>query len=180
MHFALGQGVARVLRDGLPERLLSQRARTELSRVRSEYTWVEENATVFVVTPPDAGGRWWTFAGDRHNAALVQQLKARGVRCSSDALGVTVLPSAGGVGDVMTTSETHDALAGAQNALTAADSLDVAEDATKALKFAECVPNEQLTREASVRFGPGESAATLATWPVRIRITSSPAARPIG
>jgi ATP-dependent Lhr-like helicase len=174
MHFALGQAVAEVLRDGLPDRLLSQRARAELGRVRADYSWIEENATAFVVTPPDAGGRWWTFAGDRYNAALVQQLKARGVRCSSDALGVTVLPSAGGRGDVMSTTETHEALVEAQHALKAADSLDVAEEATKAMKFAECVPDDLLALEASVRFGPGESATTVAEWPIRTRIMLAP------
>jgi ATP-dependent Lhr-like helicase len=116
MHFALGQAVAGVLRDGLPERLLSQRARTQLSRVRADYSWVAVNATTFVVTPPDAGGRWWTFAGDRYNAAIVQQLNERGVRCKSDALGVTVLPSAGSGGDVMTTNDIQATLVDAQRA----------------------------------------------------------------
>jgi hypothetical protein len=59
------------------------------------------------------------------------------------------------------------------SALTAAESLEVADEATQAMKFAECVPHEQLALKAGARFGPGESADIVAPWPVRIVVTQS-------
>jgi hypothetical protein len=101
-------------------------------------------------------------------------------RCASDAVGVTVLASAGKDGEVMTTAETHAALLEAQHSLTAEESLDVAEEATKAMKFAECVPDGQLALEARVRFGPGEGATVVAAWPIRIRVVASSDAPVVG
>ena len=59
-------------------------------------------------------------------------------------LGVTVLPSAGEHGDVMSTGETQRALLDALHSLSGSTFLKIAEDITTAMKFSEWVPDEQL------------------------------------
>lgn len=172
MHFALAQAIARVLRDGVPDHLLSRRARAAVESLRNEYHWVEVSATTLIIEPPEAGGRWWSFAGDRYNTAIAQWLKADGVRCAADALGVTVLPSAGEDDGVLQTDELVHAIQEAQQAVATEGPPAVVDDLTRAMKFAECVPEDFLLSMARRRFGISEIAAGLAEWPLRVRIVT--------
>lgn len=171
MHYAMARAVVRVLHDGLPDRLLSQRAQEALGGLREEFHWVEETASTFVVEPPNAGGTWWNFAGDRYNAAIVRQLKGEGVRCMSDALSVSVLPSAGAEGGVLTTEELRAHLERAQRTLLEQGLDPVPDEATRAMKFAEALPEELLGRITKLRSGPeAQEAAEVAGREVTVRV----------
>lgn len=172
MHFLLAQAVAQVLREGLPEHLLSQRAVTALESLRADHAWVEPHSTTLIVEPPEAGGRWWSFAGDRLNMALRQWLKVAGVRCTADSLGITVLPSAGKEGALLQTEELRQAIQAVLTAIAADGPPAEVDDATRAMKFADAVPDQLLSAMARERFGVSEAAAALAAWPVKVRIVS--------
>ena len=173
MHFATAQAMARVLREGLDDRFTSQRARAGLEALRAEYEWLEEKATTFIVEPPGAGGRWWSFAGDRYDTALLQLLRAQSIRGAADALGVTVLPSAGENETVLSTEAVREALVAAQRTLVEHGPLAAADDATRALKFADALPDDRLVALAIARSGVEETAAAMVERPVRVRVSTT-------
>jgi hypothetical protein len=73
----------------------------------------------------------------------------------------------------MSTGETQEALLGALHSLSGSAPLKIADAITTAMKFSECVPEAQLSSEASLRFGPGDSATVLASWPIRVHVVST-------
>lgn len=170
LHFHLARAVVRALCDGLPEPLLSRRARATLAELRTELHWAAEDTTTLVVEPPEPGGRWWSFAGDRYNTAMVRRLRASGIRCTGDALGVTVLPSAGAEGRALQSEEIRRAIGAAQQAIAAEGTPVVLDEAVRATKFAECVPDEQLAAMVKQRLALNDVAQTAARWPVQVRI----------
>lgn len=173
MHHALAQATARVLRGGLPERLLSQRGRSALARLREDFHWIELDATTFVVEPPESGGRWWSFAGDLYNAAIAQRLKAARVRSSADPLGLMVSPSASIDDTLMSTEGFREAIVNAQQGLVTDGIPAIPDDATRALKFAECVPDELLGEVTRARFGPdGAVTAAMVGRSVHVRVVA--------
>jgi ATP-dependent helicase Lhr and Lhr-like helicase len=174
MHFRLAQAVAQVLREGLPEQLLSHRAATAIESMRADHAWVEPQSTTLLVEPPEAGGRWWSFAGDRLNLAVAQWLKAAGVRCTADSLGITVLPSAGKEGGVLQTKELRQAIHDGLTAIAAEGPPAGVDDATRAMKFADAVPDQLLSTMAQERLGVSDATAALAEWPIKVRIASPP------
>lgn len=167
VHFALAQAVARVLREGLPASLLSRRAAAALGHLREEFDWVRDGETTLAVDPARDQSRWWSFAGDRYNAAIAERLRGPTTRAASDGLGVTVFhgSAAAGPADVL-----RAAVVAAQGDVAAAGAGASTEDATAAMKFAECVPAALLDRLAHARFSPGAAAAQMAGRPVHVRV----------
>lgn len=172
MHHALAQAARDVLRDGVPARLLSQRAQTALESLRDEFDWVADaQGTTLVVEPPESGARWWSFAGDLYNTAVVHRLKDAGVRCTADALGVTLLPSPGEDGQVLSSEGTRVRIEEAQRVLAEEGVLPVADEFTRTIKFAESVAEELLGRMAQQRSGPPASvAAVMSAKVIQVRI----------
>ena len=170
MHYALAQAVAGVLREGLPETLLSRRAAEALAALREEFAWVRENATTLLVDPGRDRCRWWSFAGDRYNQAVAERIRAPGLRVSSDGLGVTVFR--GSAAEGLATS-LREAILAAQVDIAGGDST-VALDAPidemiGALKFADSVPRPLLARLARARFHPVAEALVMRDRTVEVR-----------
>lgn len=172
MHFALAQAVRRVLLEGLPEQLLSRRAQTALSELRSEFHWVSADATTLVIEPGRDRTRWWSFAGDRFNQAVAEKIRMPGLRVSSDGLGVDILrgSAATGLADAM-----RDAIRAAQVEIAdvqpPADIDGPIDEVTEALKFAESVPRSFLARLSRRRFHPAAEALLMRDRPVEVRFT---------
>ena len=87
MSFELCQSIRRILACDEERSLWSKRARTEMMKIREEFSWVQEGDTTVVSRPP--GLVWWTFAGDRANTAISQRLaELRGSVAGSDGLSI--------------------------------------------------------------------------------------------
>lgn len=78
LGFALCQAVRRTLAGVDPEVEVSRRAAARLTELRDQYPFCTEAASA-LVTDDEGRRRWWTFAGFRANAVLVQRLGRAGV-----------------------------------------------------------------------------------------------------
>jgi ATP-dependent helicase Lhr and Lhr-like helicase len=167
MHYALAQAIGRVLREGLPERLLSQRARAAITGLREEFSWVRPDATTLVIEPGRDRSRWWSFAGDRYNAAVAERLRATRLKCWADGLGVTIVrgSEAADFGEALLR-----AVVAAQADVASAEGEATADDSTSAMKFAESVPAALLGRLTQARFSAAAEAAAMRGVSVALRI----------
>ena len=87
MSFRLSQAIKRVLAGDETRPCWSQRARTQIEEVRAKFPWVTGEGTVVVAE--DGSVTWWTFAGQKANAALAPALASlTQVSATSDNLGI--------------------------------------------------------------------------------------------
>lgn len=170
MHYPMAQSIREVLVDGMTGSYLTRRASEALASVRDEFAWVAQAVTVLVVDDGADRSRWWTFAGDRYNAAVADRLRQPGLRVSSDGLGVTL--QRGSAAEALATAVVT-ALNEARTALLAsADQVDgVIEQSVSALKFAEAVPGALLARLSKRRFYPASEAGVLARAEIGVRVS---------
>ena len=87
LSFRLSQAIKRVLAEDEARPWWSQRARTQIDEVRGKFPWVTAEGTVLVAE--NGNVTWWTFAGQKANAALAPALaNLAHVPASSDNLGI--------------------------------------------------------------------------------------------
>jgi len=170
MHYDMAQSVRAVLVEGPAESHLTRRAREAVASVRDDFAWVAQAATVLVIEDAADRSRWWTFAGDRYNAAVADRLRQPGLRVSSDGLGVTL--QRGGAAEALATAVVT-ALNDARTAvLASADRVDgVIEQSVSALKFAEAVPGSLLARLSKQRFYPASEADVMVRADIGVRLS---------
>ena len=133
LSFRLCQAIKRVLAADDTRPCWSQRARTQIEAVRGQFPWITSEASA-VVAGPDSGTTWWTFAGQKANAALAPALAAlTQVSASSDSLSIE-----------FDRPPPPDTLQHAVEELRSRDPAtllpDVNDEALEAMKFSECLP----------------------------------------
>ena len=87
LSFRLSQAIKRVLAEDETRPCWSQRARTQIEEVRAKFPWVTAEGTAVVAE--NGSVTWWTFAGQKANAALAPALASvTHVSAVSDNLGI--------------------------------------------------------------------------------------------
>jgi ATP-dependent helicase Lhr and Lhr-like helicase len=161
MHFQLCQAVASVLaRTELPP-CLSRRGREALTTLRDEFYWVSEDTTEMIVDPERSGTRWWTFAGDRYNAAAAAALVADGLHATYDSFSVRI--NGGDVRDL------PDILAHISDRIQESPGSAAREEMLEQFKFIDCIPEPFRKRMLEVRFSAAKEAEAIARRGVRSR-----------
>jgi ATP-dependent Lhr-like helicase len=144
LSFRLSQAIKRVLATEDTRLWWSQRTQDRLHAIRDEYAWLDLDGSV-VLTNPDSGTQWWTFAGHRANACLAPALA-----------------------QVLNRTPSHDSLAIRIDEPVPADELDNAFRAVRSLpieglvpviepaavdglKFSECLPTQLALQELQSR-----------------------------
>ncbi|MCO6436559.1 MAG: DEAD/DEAH box helicase [Phycisphaerae bacterium] len=132
MSFELCQSIRRILVSDDEPSLWSQRARAEMKEAREEYSWVQEADTAIVSS--QTGLAWWTFAGDRANAAISQRLRELTVSVvESESLSITI--ACGVSQETLSEAITEIRQAGADML-----KVDVEPEMLEGLKFTSCLP----------------------------------------
>jgi ATP-dependent helicase Lhr and Lhr-like helicase len=134
LGFRLCQAIRNVLGADDNREWWSHRARQQISEVRQEFAWLDDDGTA-VVRSESGEAVWWTFAGVKANATLACQL-SRTVknRVTYDSFTVTFEPHL-----------SFDVIGQALDELRARDARKmrpaVEEQAIDGLKFSECLPH---------------------------------------
>jgi ATP-dependent helicase Lhr and Lhr-like helicase len=163
IHFELCQAIKRVLvADGDP-RFRSRRAEAALKEARSELLWLEANATTLIHDTERKIARWWTFAGDRYNAAAAAILVGQGTTATFDSFAVS-FPLAGRAEAVEAQltavgQAVRDAAGGAVN-----------DEALERIKFRDCVPDARMEEMMRMRLSPAAETESLARQRIRSRV----------
>ncbi|MBF0154645.1 MAG: DEAD/DEAH box helicase [Magnetococcales bacterium] len=89
MHFELCQAVAKVLMGKTDGIGLSERGKTLLSELRTEFEWLEPNQSC-MVSRNRQELQWWNFAGGMVNAQMAACLEERGCAAKADNLFITL------------------------------------------------------------------------------------------
>ncbi len=169
MGYEMAQAVRWVLIDGLDDAYLTKRSREALIGEREEFAWVGQADTVLVIDDEADRSRWWSFAGDKYNAAIAERLRQPGLRVASDGLGVTLQRGSGTA--VLATAllkeldEARTGLAGHGSG-----ELGAIEQSVAALKFAEAVPKQLLSQLSRHRFYPEAEARRLLEVAIGVRL----------
>jgi ATP-dependent Lhr-like helicase len=138
MSFELCQSIRRILASEDEPSLWSLRARAEMKEAREEYSWVQDVDTTVVSSP--TGLAWWTFAGDRANAAISQRLgELTGSVAESDGLSI-----AADLG--VSVQEFSEAVDEIRQAGTDTLKVNVKPEMLDGLKFTSCLP-EKVARD---------------------------------
>jgi len=159
---ALSIEVCHAVRDVLdnPEPVagaLSQRGTAKLADTRSEHEWVRAGRTALVRDGRRDRARWWTFGGGRANQAIAAALDAAGVPTMSvDDLGIGLLTSPS-LADLMAAVSTIDA---------ASAGAPIDRRRFNAVKFAACLPQEEVERMLAARDRDPEATASVFGEPV--------------
>lgn len=169
MSYEMAQSVRGVLIDGADDTYLTKRSREALAATREEFSWVAQADTVLVVDDGADRSRWWSFAGDRYNAAIAERLRQPGLRVASDGLGVTL--QRGSSADGLATAVVA-ALNDAREAVVASGgrTLGLIEQSVSALKFAEAVPGSLLAMLSERRFHPTREAKLMHGAALSVRL----------
>jgi len=133
LSYRLCQAIKRVLATDDSRPYWSQRARSQIETIRGDFPWLTVDASA-VVTGPDNGMKWWTFAGQNVNAALAPALaNITQVATTSDNLSIDFdrPPSTDTLQQAIDELRTRDP---------ATLLPEVTPDAVQALKFSECLP----------------------------------------
>jgi len=134
LSFRLCQAIKRVLAEDENRDWWSQRARTQIEAMRSAFPWLTMDGSAIVTGEDDGGVKWWTFAGQKANAALAPAMATlTKTRTTSDSLSIEFdQPPA------------PDALQLAVEQLRSCDPgtllPKVNHEALEAMKFSDCLP----------------------------------------
>lgn len=163
MHFQLCQAIKRVmLADGNPQ-FRSRRAEAALQELREEFPWLEEDATTLVQDTERKVARWWTFAGDRYNAAAAAILRTQGAAATFDSFAVS-LPLEG-------RAEALEAqLAAIGDAVRSGRGAPISDEAVEQVKFRDCVPDVSIDEMMQMRLSPVAEAERLTRQRIRSRV----------
>ncbi len=132
LRFELAQSIGAVLGGEDPGAGLSRRAADQLEGSRREFHSLRPDEATLIRHHPDGRTDWWTFAGLRANLELAARL---GPLCRSasqrDNLSIGLVDDSSG-----------DEVRSALDQITPVDGLlDLGEEATGGLKFADCIPD---------------------------------------
>lgn len=161
MRFELAQGVRHVLLHGVEDRFLSRRAGEKLGELREEFAWLSPTGTTLQLGDAEGHSRWWTFAGERYNAAAATELTRRGYPAAVDALAVSIRSDAPAL---------PEAAAEAARAISADPLRAPASADDLHLKFMECVPPALRVAMAARRNAPADEAARTGEAPLVTRV----------
>lgn len=152
LRFELAQSIGAVLAGDDPGVDLSRRASEQLADCRRDFHGLRAEEATLLRHHPDGRTDWWTFAGLRANLELAARL---GPLCRS--AGQKDNLSIGLVDDT-----TADDVRAALDQLTPVDRLlELGEDASGGLKFAECIPDWLADSIVLARVTDADAAASV-------------------
>ena len=146
LSFRLCQAIKQILAMDDERTYWSNRARQQMTSVRSEFAWLEPEGTV-LVHGNNGTTEWWTFAGLAANATLGNELvQVTKSRVTFDSFSITFEPQV----SVNTIEEALHVLE-TRNVHTMGPAVE--EKAIEGLKFAQCLPHDLAvcTLEARLR-----------------------------
>ncbi len=149
--------MGRILTDPDAAARCSQRANSELSRLRAEYRFLEPGATTIHISP-NSRATWWTFAGKLANDQVAQALEERtGLSCRGSNVTVEIdgLPR---------DNDVWESLATAKLCVPSAEAIDAA---SGFVKFASYLPEHLRVEMLRARLADQVALAKLATQPIR-------------
>ena len=165
LRFELCQSIRSVLSESEEALEWSPRATAAIREMRQEFAWLDEDCTPVVIDAKAGVTRWWTFAGGLANAMLAECLAASlGATVKHDNLAVRI-------GELITSSDFHDAVESLRRNPPKTGAVDVTEEALKSVKFADCVP-EELT-VAMLRGRLSDERAVQATLARRLTVVNA-------
>ena len=121
--------------------VLTQRAKDQLAETRADFTWARPDTTSVVVS--NASTRWWTWAGQRANATLLDALGDLRADRGLDNLMIGVDPDRG------TMAEIRERLADLDPSALPVPS--AASDFADGMKFSDCLPDDIALAVAAAR-----------------------------
>jgi ATP-dependent helicase Lhr and Lhr-like helicase len=163
MHFELCQAIKRVLIAGGDPRFRSRRAEAALQELRDGFPWLEEAATPLVQDTERQVARWWTFAGDRYNAAAAAILREQGTAATHGSFAVSI-PLAG-------RAEAVEAqVAAVMDAVRSGRGAPISAEAVEQMKFQDLVPGGRMAEMMRTRLSPAVEAERLVAQRIRSRV----------
>ena len=178
MSYEMAQAVREVLLEGLDDTYLTKRSREAMVGVRDEFAWVGQADTVLVIDDDADRSRWWSFAGDKYNAAIAERLRQPGLRVSSDGLGVTF--QRGSTAEGLSSSLIESINLARASVADNVRSPSRTEQATEGLKFAELVPPLLLAGLSQRRFSPTTEAKKTLVSSIGVRLLALTSQDPDG
>ena len=155
----LCQAIRHVLAGDAESELWSRRAREEMLLAREEHSWVKDGETA-VVSSPD-GVAWWTFAGDRANAAIRQGLmEATGANLLSNGLSVSADSSVDPTAFSTAVEEIRESDA-------VAPAINISDQMLDGLKFNSCLPERVAKSVLQHRLADDLAFTQARTEPIR-------------
>lgn len=131
LGYQVCRSIGAVLAGDDPGMSLSRRAAAKLDESRSNFAGLRAEDTTYLQRRVDGQTQWWTFAGMRANLELAARLGTLQRPGSVDNLVI-------GLVDDSTSADVRQAL----DLTTPVDELlDLAEEATAGVKFADCIPD---------------------------------------
>ena len=163
LSYRLSQAVKGVLASNKNAECWSHREQDQIAATRREFPWLERDSTV-ALADPDGRLTWWTFAGNRANATLANEIaQATSSRVEHDSFSLTCESTT-------QFSELRSAVEELQNRAVE-EMRPAVDDPIEGLKFSECLPitiaHEML--EARLR----DSDAILETLGLQLRNVAS-------
>lgn len=163
MHFELCQAARQVLGgDEIPP-YLSRRATDAIGALREEFYWLPSPGTELIVDSDKEVAWWWTFAGDRYNAAAAEALTAERQHATYDSFSVRI-----GSGDMKRLPE---AISGVMQQVHDSPNLDIRPELFSRHKFSDCAPTNLRARMLRSRYLPGVEAAAVQDAGLRVRMS---------
>ena len=143
----------------------SKRCKTEIDRLRDDFSWLQADSTSLLLESGDRWS-WWTFAGAKANATLAYYL-AQDLKSTVSSDGFS-LKFADGV--------TSDQIHAAQQVLMQVSPEDLRpvahEKAISGLKFSECLSPRLADQVTSMRLRDDAAVASVLNEQVRVTIPS--------
>jgi ATP-dependent Lhr-like helicase len=163
LGFALCQAMRLLLAGEEASPQWSRRARGRLEDLRDEHSFVYSEGPT-LLSRPQSGAEWWTFAGTRANATLAGELsRLYEGRVDHDALVITVE----GTERLPVIEKAVRELA-SQNPSAMAPAVE--EAALEGLKFSQCLPKELALATLSSRLRDSASVRAVLSQPMRVVI----------
>lgn len=159
MHFELAQSVKRVVEQPQTGGFLSRRATDQLAELHEAFAWSEPGATTLLQDRKHQRAAWWTFAGDRYNAAAATALASQGVPATYDSFALRIASPPW--------QRLPDLIVEAAQQVVHAPQVTVRTEMLQRFKFSDCLspPLQQEMLEA--RLDPSSEAQKVAEQPVR-------------
>lgn len=161
MHFKLCQAVRHVLGGDEFPSYLSRRARDAITALREEFYWLPSPGTELIVDSDKGVASWWTFAGDRYNAAAAEALAAERQHATYDSFSLRVTS-----GEIRGLPER---VSTAMRRVREIPRLAIRPEDSDQIKFSDCLPIPLLEIMLQARYGPAAEAAAVAGRPLTVR-----------
>lgn len=161
MHVALCRAVRRLLSNSQDPPHASRRALEALAALRSEFSWLSPDTTELVHEAGTGTARWWTFAGDRYNAAVTVAMATEHYRATYDSFSIRV--QSGNM------RELPNLLPGIIRQVENATGVMVGQDMLEQIKFSDCVPPAQREAMLHHRYNPSSEAIAVSAERLRVR-----------